>query len=56
MCRAVEKLCQEERQEGHQEGTIETLLDLYKEGSISLEKLMEKLNISKAEAEKLVVS
>ena len=56
MCRAVEEYGNKRCEEGRTEGTKETLLDLYKEGSITLEKLMEKLNISKSEAEKLVVN
>ena len=46
MCKAIEDRCKESNKE--------LLLELYNEKKITLEDLVEKLNISKKEVEKLV--
>lgn len=58
MCKAIEDLVnearEEARKEGYNESCRELLIELYEENAITIEKLSELLEISKEEAQKLV--
>ncbi len=56
MCKAFDDMLEEERMEGREEGKLIQLIELVREGVISLEKAVEKSKLPESEFEKYMVT